>query len=422
MSRTAERARKPALISLRESYAAQPGSLRVDREKGIIYGVKVLGRFSGNNHPGTGSTDGTEYTEQAMRGALPLYEGQKVNCDHPDRRNPDKDRSVYDRVGKLRDAEVRFGSGDRQKDGVFANLHLIKSHPMAGPLLDAAESRDLDDCFGMSHNASGVGALRESKYVIHEIPVVRSVDVVADAGTVVGLFESKDTRMAGKNAKKPLTLRKVMEALKVPGARLTQLWEMEGGLLKPDLAPDEQPAPEPDAPPDANTAIAQAIIAILQDDGLTPEQKQKKVLQATDLLLGAEPPAQAAPAPIADAVEGDDEEEADPAGDAGDGKDPPPPKKDKQAMESRLRELERKDQVRDLCESEQFQPSKTQLKALVLLESDADRKALIAELKGAPGRKPAVAPRSGPAGGRPTPTLESAAPKDAKEFATALFS
>ncbi len=171
------------------------GASRVDRDAGIIYGVKVLGRTSPNKHGLNEAVNGTEYTAEALSNAVGLYENLKVNVDHPPRDKPGKDRSAHDRLGKLVNVRVT-------DEGMFADLVLLKSHPLADRLMEAAEH--MPDAFGLSHNAWGKGDVVNGKYVITEIPEVRSVDVVADAGTVNSLFESREA---------PVTLKKLVEIL-----------------------------------------------------------------------------------------------------------------------------------------------------------------------------------------------------------------
>src|SRR5690606_2752272 len=131
--------RKPAmpatLTTLRERVEAQTG--RVDRQRGIIRGVRIIGRQS---------TNGRVYSERALKTAARLYEGCRVLVDHP--RNPGDpgERSVRDWIGTLRNVEYRAGA-------VYGNLHLLKSHPMANQVFEAAETMPAN--FGLSHNAEG---------------------------------------------------------------------------------------------------------------------------------------------------------------------------------------------------------------------------------------------------------------------------
>jgi hypothetical protein len=169
-----------------EDIAVTPQT-RVARDKCIIYGIKILGNESPNRH-GL-DVDGTIYTTQAMEGAVARYLGKKVNINHPPRSHPGMERDANDRSGKFINVYLHEGQ-------LYGDLKLLPSHPMTGRIMDAAEDPDLHDCFAMSHNAVGrgevqsVGGLR--KYVVTEIPEVRSVDIVADGGTNRSLFESEE--------------------------------------------------------------------------------------------------------------------------------------------------------------------------------------------------------------------------------------
>ncbi len=63
--------------------------LRVDREAGIIRGVKLLGLALRN---------GRRYRESALVDAASLYEGAKVNINHP-KGHPLSPRDYQDRLG-----------------------------------------------------------------------------------------------------------------------------------------------------------------------------------------------------------------------------------------------------------------------------------------------------------------------------------
>lgn len=198
--------RKVHMVHLREEARGlgSGGPARVDRARGIIFGVKILGRTSPNRH-GTNATEGTEYTAEAIRKAAPLYEGAKVNLDHPPKDRPGRDRSAADRLGKIVNVEVRA-------DGLYGDLHCLKSHPMANRVLEAAVS--MPDTFALSHNAYGRGEVVNGKYIVTEIPEVRSVDLVADGGTNTSLFEGRGTRRrVPPSTLPPLTLRDVAVAM-----------------------------------------------------------------------------------------------------------------------------------------------------------------------------------------------------------------
>src|SRR5689334_21137316 len=90
---------------------------RVDAVRGVIYGVRILGLQSKN---------GREYTEAAARGAVPLYEGVKVNVNHS--KGPGG-RSYADRLGSIRN--VQFAG----RVGLRADFHFNPKHAIAEQLI-----------------------------------------------------------------------------------------------------------------------------------------------------------------------------------------------------------------------------------------------------------------------------------------------
>lgn len=365
---------KPQRVLLRESILTGESPLRVDRDRGIIFGVKILGKSSPNRHGMQGAT-GTDYTASAISQSRKLYEGLKVNADHPDRDAPGKDRSVRDRLGKIINTRIVGGE-------LFGDLQLLSTHPMAETLFEAAEK--MPDAFGLSHNAYGRGEIENGRYVIHEIVSVRSVDVVADAGTTRSLFESEEVMSAKKT-----TLRQLTESLKSKSLKRSLL-EMDDAML-------DAPMDAPEEGGDWKSHLTNAIGALIQS--ATPEDHDmaKKILA----MLGPDKPKKAAKT----------EESDEKPDDYGDDKE-----KKKVEESKRLEYLERKDKCRDLCESQQFTPSPLQLKSLLALDDDAERKALIVDFKAS--KKSSTAPRSTPAGARPL--HESKEVKDGKTFADAV--
>lgn len=162
------------LISRIKCFTESARPIKVDREAGVIYGVKVLGLISEN---------GRRYLEKAVKEAAPLYEGIMVNVDHPE--NAGDSRSAQDRIGKL--VNVHYVEGK----GLYGDLEFLKSHPMAERICEAAER--MPDAFGMSHNAQGDGEDEDGVFVVHKIVEVRHVDLVADPATTKSLNESKAT-------------------------------------------------------------------------------------------------------------------------------------------------------------------------------------------------------------------------------------
>jgi len=153
--------------------------LKVDRKKCLIYGVKIIGFDSDN---------GRKYLPEALKKALPLYEGIKVNVDHPD--DPSDTRSAYDRCGKL--INVRFIEGK----GLFGDLWLNPGHRIFESVFSAAEQ--MPDLFGLSHNAQGEGEKEDGIFIVSKITEVRHVDLVADPATTSSLSEAKKMKKSNR--------------------------------------------------------------------------------------------------------------------------------------------------------------------------------------------------------------------------------
>ena len=105
--------------TLQEFVDSRGVAMRVDCRQGVIRGVKVLGLRSRN---------GRTYLAEALASAVSLYEGAKVNVNHP-RANPLGPRDYQDRIGNLRNVSVRAG------EGLFADFHFNPKHALAEQLL-----------------------------------------------------------------------------------------------------------------------------------------------------------------------------------------------------------------------------------------------------------------------------------------------
>lgn len=153
------------------------GKVSVDSVRGIIRGVKILGRESKN---------GREYASEAVGKAASLYEGAKVNINHPS--NPNQPRDYRDRLGHL--ASVQNKGGE-----LFGDLHFNPKHPLAEQL--AWDAEHAPENVGLSHNVEAVVNRKSGKVVVEEIRKVLSVDVVADPATTRGLYEQDDKKSDG---------------------------------------------------------------------------------------------------------------------------------------------------------------------------------------------------------------------------------
>lgn len=192
-----------------------PG-VAVDRQQGVIRGVKILGLTSRN---------GRSYLPEALREAAALYEDAKVNVNHP-QGNPASPRDYQDRIGTLRGVACRA-------EGLFADFHFNPKHPLAEQLLWDAEHSP--NSVGFSHNVLARCGRRGGETVVEAITSVQSVDLVADPATTRGLFEStggKDELAALRAEVTELRLREARQSRQALVRRLLS----ECGLPSPEAA------------------------------------------------------------------------------------------------------------------------------------------------------------------------------------------
>ncbi len=157
---------------LQEYVDSRGVAVQVDREAGVIRGVKILGLQSRN---------GRTYLPDALAEAVPLYERAKVNVNHP-KGSPNAPRDYQDRIGVIRNAVVR------PSEGLFADLHFNPKHALAEQLIWDAEHSP--ENVGFSHNVEARTGRSGEQVVVEAILRVQSVDLVADPATTRGLFES----------------------------------------------------------------------------------------------------------------------------------------------------------------------------------------------------------------------------------------
>ncbi len=150
--------------------------LRVDRTAGVIRGVKLLGLRSRN---------GRRYREQALAQAVNLYEGAKVNINHP-KGHPLSPRDYQDRLGMISNVEFR------PDHGLFGDLHFNPKHTLSEQLMWDAEHASQN--VGLSHNVLASTKREGDETVVEAITQVQSIDLVADPATTRGLFEQQTPR------------------------------------------------------------------------------------------------------------------------------------------------------------------------------------------------------------------------------------
>ena len=144
---------------------------RVDRDAGLIEGVRILGQDSRN---------GRRYSPRAMAEAARLYEGAPVNVDHPATER--KDRPLAEAFGWIRNVRQEQGA-------VYGDLHYLKSHPQAELVAEAAERNP--NRIGLSHHAEGTVRMDGQRVIVETVERVHSIDLVQTPATNAGLFESE---------------------------------------------------------------------------------------------------------------------------------------------------------------------------------------------------------------------------------------
>lgn len=147
-------------------------SPKVDREKGLIRGVKILGKQSQN---------GRTYSNAALEEAAHIYEGIGVNIDHAPPGTSAPNRCFADGFGYLQNIH-------QQDESVYGDLVYLKTHHLAEQICEAAER--MPHHFGLSHHAEGTVTRDGETTLVDHISHVHSVDIVRNPATSNGLFES----------------------------------------------------------------------------------------------------------------------------------------------------------------------------------------------------------------------------------------
>ena len=167
--------------TLQEFVSSRDVAIRVDAAAGVVRGVKILGLTSRN---------GRSYKPEALAAAIPLYEGAKVNVNHP-RGAPTAPRDYQDRIGAIRQVALRPGAG------LFGDFHFNPKHALAEQLIWDAEHAP--ENVGFSHNVEARTSRHGEQVIVESILRVQSVDLVADPATTRGLFEAEATVNCGRS-------------------------------------------------------------------------------------------------------------------------------------------------------------------------------------------------------------------------------
>ncbi|MEX0979263.1 MAG: hypothetical protein WDZ48_10440, partial [Pirellulales bacterium] len=156
---------------LQEFVSSRGVEVHLDAEAGVIRGVKLLGLESRN---------GRRYLSGALGAAAALYEGAKVNVNHP-KGSPLVARDYQDRLGSIRNVRA-------SAEGLFGDLHFNPKHALAEQL--AWDAVHAPENVGFSHNVEARTSRSGGHTVVEAILKVQSVDLVADPATTRSLYES----------------------------------------------------------------------------------------------------------------------------------------------------------------------------------------------------------------------------------------
>lgn len=233
---------------------------RIDAEKGILYGVKLLGRESRNNRI---------YGQAVMESAVPLYKGLKVYVDHP--KNSEPDRSVDRWAGTIQNAR-------QENNAIYGDIKLRKKSPFFEGILEAAQEFPKD--VGFSHVADGETRLDGETEIVESIREVFSVDLVTDPATTAGMYESKRSKR---------TIKQAIESLPEGTARTHLIEMMDGGYIDGGSMMAEPEKTDPQSQiMTAFQAVLDVVLEVLRSQMTTKQEPPVAEVEPEDELLPAE--------------------------------------------------------------------------------------------------------------------------------------
>lgn len=315
-------------VNLTEAYYTPVMEDKIDPDNSIIRDVKIIGKVSNN---------GRTYTDEALRNAVPLYEGIQVNIDHPHRREATKERGLMEQVGVLRD--VRW-----TPEGNFGNLHLFENHSATKLILERAQ-KDKNG-FGLSHNADGTCVRTKQGEICESIDHARSVDIVGKPATTRGLFESEDPDVPEEKTMKKFSLKQLVESHGSADEKKHLTLLEDASVLDREVELEEDAV-------SVKSGFGKAIAELHESDDTEGISKLLAARQA----LKSGPPETPPEPPSGELLESLQNKV--------------------QELEAKNKRMELEKEIQTLCESESFRPDEFQMETLSLLESADKRIKLI---------------------------------------------
>lgn len=199
-------------VHIHESVAIMGSDLKVDKDAGVIRGLRVINRKR--------RTGNRTYSNQALTDIAEKLDGKKAYANHSSRGGT---RTVQELLGVWTNARVHL-----QEGYVSGDLKVI---PRERWLLETAEK--VPEALAMSIDARALLTKRDGKETVNRILVLESVDAVTEGGTTHGLFESS------KGGDNDMTIESLTE-LKTECPSLIEEYKAE--LLEEFKAGNEQEA------------------------------------------------------------------------------------------------------------------------------------------------------------------------------------
>lgn len=137
-------------------------------EKDTLTDVLFLGKTSRN---------GRIYTEHAMQEALSLYDNIPVYINHSS-----KERQLNEHFGTTQNVRLT-------EKGIVGSIKALTTHPMFDTIKEAYDNKT--NRIGMSHDAKGLGTMKDGIATINKITSVNSLDIVTKSATTQNLRESE---------------------------------------------------------------------------------------------------------------------------------------------------------------------------------------------------------------------------------------
>lgn len=262
------------------------GNDKVDAAAGVIHGAKLVGLESRNTGRVIGLSraefgDAVDqpyrYGSRALEAAIPKYEGAKIRIDHPAstfdksgmRIVTQASRGLLETVGVVRGVRLR-------EDGLYGDLHLLKSHPATAAVIEMAQA--MPDKIALSHDARGKPVLQSGRAVIDEIYEVRSVDLVGEKpGTTNGLFESQEQEPATVKQ----SIKQLFEGLASAFRGRSKLVEVAADPVIGALEIEATDGANPEAlVKSALEAAAAAVVTSDKLDGAAKIERSRQIIEA----------------------------------------------------------------------------------------------------------------------------------------------